>query len=188
MCWCFPGLQFDFVVHGLWPQSDRGNGAQGQPRACRLNAGGIKAATVRQHLCTVPGPRLMQNEWQAHGTCGWPTPEAYFNQIETLRARYTLPTYADLVTDDQPVTAGQIKDAFVRLNPGKLTRANLVIDAKRLRVTQASKKRNKANTLKEVKLCLDTAFDPIPCRETGTLDETRVTITPPRSHYIRSNN
>lgn len=159
---------FEFVVHGLWPQSDLGKGKQGQPRHCKVPASPLPASLIRQHICTVPGAYLMQNEWQAHGTCAWDTPEAYFERIETEFARFARPSYRNFVDVDGRTTSGAIKQAFADANVGKL------------RSDQVSVFVGKKNRLTEIWICLDKSFNPQTCPSAGTPDAQRLNVEPPR--------
>jgi ribonuclease T2 len=153
---------FGFVVHGLWPQNERARSWRDHPRHCR-GSDALPAALVRRHLCTVPGAELMQNEWQAHGTCHWSRAEDYFASIESLWSRFRRPAMKDL---SQEATAGDIKRAFVSLNPGRLK-------PEHLQVTVAS-----GNWLRDVRICLTVDARPVPraCPRGGTPDDRRVRI------------
>ena len=59
--------RFEFVVHGLWPQSQQAQSAQDHPRHCE-SSGSLPVDLLKRHLCSVPGTDLMQNEW--HGDDG----------------------------------------------------------------------------------------------------------------------
>jgi ribonuclease T2 len=153
---------FGFVVHGLWPQSERAQSWRDHPRHCR-GSDPLPAALVRRHLCTVPGGELMQNEWQAHGTCHWSRAEDYFAAIEALWTQYRRPAPRDMPRE---ATAGDIKQSFVALNPGTLKREHL-------QVTVAS-----GNRLRDVRICLTAGERPAPraCPRGGTPDGQRVRI------------
>jgi len=47
----------------------------------------MRVKTVKANLCMTPSPWLLQHEWQAHGTCNWKTPEAYFKKARQIRER-----------------------------------------------------------------------------------------------------
>jgi ribonuclease T2 len=64
---------YSFVVHGLWPQYERGFPEFCQQPATRLNRG-----IVSSMLDLMPAPRLIFNEWDKHGTCSGLSPNAYF--------------------------------------------------------------------------------------------------------------
>jgi len=149
---------FGFVVHGLWPSANTG----ANPRYCGP-APALDARTVRRNLCMMPSPTLMQHQWAAHGACGWRSPEAYLDQTATLWRRLKVP---DL--PGPTLSAGDIRQAFVRANPG-LRRTGLQV-----RVASG-------NRLKDVGVCYDLKFRPTACpRGFGAPDGVVVRITPRR--------
>jgi len=153
---------FGFVVHGLWPQSERAQSWRDQPRHCR-GSDPLPVALVRRHLCTVPGAELMQNEWQAHGTCHWSRAEDYFAAIESLWAQFRRPGVGEMPHE---ATAGEIKQAFVAVNAGRLKREHL-------QVTVAS-----GNRLRDVRICLTADEKPVPraCPRGGTPEGQQVRV------------
>lgn len=164
---------FEFVVHGLWPQSAQAHSAQDHPRNCK-DAQALPVDLLKRHLCTVPGTDLMQNEWQAHGTCGWPDPETYFGTIERLVSQFNRPGFAAMTgaaagTSTANTTSGRIKNAFVDANPGRLRRDQV-------QVTVGS-----GNRLKEIWICLTSGANPVPmaCPPGGTPDDKNVIVRAP---------
>jgi ribonuclease T2 len=155
---CSGPNRFGWTLHGLWPNSD----GRPYPRFCRP-ATRVAAATVREELCRTPSVDLVQHEWAAHGTCGWETPEAYFRQSAAL--------YDGLVRPDPRGlrTAGQLRDAFARANPGLPRDAVFIATAD-------------GDRLREVRLCHDLAFRPRPCPggDVGAPDATVLTVEPIR--------
>lgn len=151
---------FGFTVHGLWP-----NGPDKvHPRYCRSSPP-MSAKTVKANLCMTPSPWLLQHEWQAHGTCQWKTPEAYFKKARAIRGRLKVP---DLKPGrDQAMTAGQIRQAFLKGNRG-MTRDGLNIRVKDGRLT-------------EVWVCMDKAYRWAACRGgVAVPDAAVVNVTPRR--------
>ena len=150
---------FGFTVHGLWP-----NGPDKvHPRYCRPSPS-MSVATVKANLCMTPSPWLLQHEWQAHGTCQWDTPEAYFKKAREVRERLKVP---DLKPGPSgTMTAGEIRKAFLKGNRG------MTAEGLNVRV-------NKENRLTEVWVCLDLKFKPAACRGgNGAPDEVAVRVTP----------
>lgn len=148
--------QFGFVLHGLWPS--RADGAH--PRYC-APAPPLDVATVRRRLCITPSVELLQHEWAAHGTCGWTSAPAYFEQAAALWGTIRKP---DLTKP--AMTAGQLRDAFVAANPS--------IPRQAVNVRVAS-----GNRLLEVGVCYDLRFRPAACpRGVGTPDAVTMRITP----------
>ena len=150
--------RFGFTVHGLWPNGpDRVH-----PRYCRPSPP-ISPRTVKANLCMTPSPWLLQHEWQAHGTCRWDTPEAYFRKARKVREGLRVPDLAP--GPDQTMTAGQIREAFLQRNR-RLTREGLNVRVKNGRLT-------------EVWVCLDLKFKPAACRGgNGAPDAVVVKVTP----------
>ncbi len=58
------GRPFAFVVHGLWPQYERGF-----PSYCQVPAPRLNHAIVGRMLDLMPSARLIFHEWDRHGTC-----------------------------------------------------------------------------------------------------------------------
>jgi len=148
---------FGFTVHGLWPNGpDRIH-----PRYCKPGAP-LSPATVKANLCMTPSPWLLQHEWQAHGVCRWDSPEAYFKKAQKVRKSLDVP---DLTPSGDTMTAGQIRDAFLKRNKG-MTRDGLNVRVKDGRLT-------------EVWVCLNLKFKPAACRGgNGAPDAVQVRVTP----------
>ncbi len=152
---------FGFTVHGLWPNGP----ARYHPRYCRPVAP-VAVATVRANLCMTPSAGLIQHEWAAHGACGWATPVDYFRQERSLRERLDAPDLAP--NADGFLTAGQVRDAFIRRN-ASIPRDGLDVHVGR------------DNRLEEVRVCYDLAFRYAPCLSgTGAPDRASIRITPRR--------
>ncbi|HVX91718.1 MAG TPA: ribonuclease T2 [Xanthobacteraceae bacterium] len=127
---------YAFVVHGLWPQYEKGF-----PEFCEVPAPRLNREIVSGMLDLMPSPRLIFREWDRHGTCSGLPPRAYFDTVRKARAVVKIPeTYLDLKVP-LTVTPDEVEDAFVKANPG-LTRAGISVscDSKRL---------------SEVRLCLN---------------------------------
>jgi ribonuclease T2 len=122
------GRPFAFVVHGLWPQYERGF-----PADCQVPAPRLARAIVDDMLDIMPSPRLVFHEWDRHGTCSGLSPKAYFGLVRAAWDAVKIP--ADFVQVDQPisVTPGQVAGAFLKANP-RLTydAINVSCDGRRL--------------------------------------------------------
>jgi ribonuclease T2 len=106
------GRPFAFVVHGFWPQYERGF-----PSDCQVPAPRLARAIVDDMLDIMPSPRLVFHEWDRHGTCSGLSPKAYFGLMRAAWAAVKFPP--DYVQVDQPisVTPGQVAGAFLKANP-----------------------------------------------------------------------
>ena len=77
---------YSFVVHGLWPQYEKGF-----PEFCQMPAPRLDRDIVSSMLDLMPAPRLIFNEWDKHGTCSGLTPRAYFETVRKARAVVKIP-------------------------------------------------------------------------------------------------
>jgi ribonuclease T2 len=122
------GRPFAFVVHGLWPQYERGF-----PSYCQVPPPRLDHAVVGGMLDLMPSPRLIFHEWDQHGTCSGLSAHGYFDTVRKARAVVKIPP--DYLELDRPITVspGEVAEAFVKANPG-LSRAAMAIscDGKRL--------------------------------------------------------
>ncbi len=151
--------EFGLTLHGLWP-----NGAEGRhPRYCAAPGPAIAAQTVRENFCMMPSPTLQQHEWAAHGTCGWDSPEAYFEQSAQLWEALNKPDLEAIPA--QRLTAGAIRDAFVAANP-QMPRNSIFV----------------ATTdgwFREVRLCYSRDYQPMACPlGLGARDHERLQLAP----------
>ena len=130
---------FAFVVHGLWPQYERGF-----PSYCQVPAPRLDRGIVGSVLDLMPSPRLVFHDWDRHGTCSGLTPHASFETMRKARAAVKIPD--DYLALGRPtmVTAADVADAFVKANPN-LSRDDVAV--------MCDKKR-----LSEVRICLTRSF------------------------------
>ena len=104
---------FSFVVHGLWPQYERGF-----PEFCQVPAPRLNRNIVSEMLDLMPAPNLIFHEWDRHGTCSGLSPNAYFETIRKARAVVKIPPqYIDLPSA-LTVAPAEVEEAFVKANPG----------------------------------------------------------------------
>ena len=71
---------YSFVVHGLWPQYDKGF-----PEYCEVPAPRLNRGIVSSMLDLMPAPRLIYNEWDKHGTCSGLAARDYFDTVRKAR-------------------------------------------------------------------------------------------------------
>jgi ribonuclease T2 len=109
---------YSFVVHGLWPQYEKGF-----PEYCQQPSPRLYHGIMESMLDLMPAPQLIYNEWDKHGTCSGLPARAYFETIRKARAAIKIPPdYVDL------------KDPLVKANSG-LTPAGIAVDCDRRRLT-----------------------------------------------------
>jgi ribonuclease T2 len=126
---------YSFVVHGLWPQYERGF-----PEFCQVPAPRLDRRIVSEMLDLMPARGLVYHEWDAHGTCSGLDQRAYFDTVREARSRVKIP--AQFEDPQQPLTVapGEVVDAFVKANEG-LAPSGITIDCDRTR-------------LREVRICM----------------------------------
>jgi ribonuclease T2 len=119
---------FSFVVHGLWPQYEKGF-----PEFCQNPAPRLDRNIVSSMLDMMPSPRLIFHEWDRHGVCSGLPARGYFDTVRKARATVRIPPdYLDLA-EPKTVSPKEVEEAFVAANPG-LTHEAIAIgcDSKRL--------------------------------------------------------
>jgi ribonuclease T2 len=122
------GRPYSFVVHGLWPQYERG-----YPEYCKRPSPRLDRNVMRGMLDLMPAPGLVYNEWDKHGTCSGLGARAYFEMVRKARAAVKIPEeYLDLDAA-KTVSPSEVEDAFIKANPG-LSAAAIAVrcDSRRL--------------------------------------------------------
>ncbi|MET0605682.1 MAG: ribonuclease T2 [Beijerinckiaceae bacterium] len=132
---CDAGSGAGFVLHGLWPQFERGFptdcGFDRQPTRIALDA----ARGV------FPDEGLARHQWRKHGTCSGLSPQDYFLAAREAKAMIAVPArFRDHVRSER-VSPVEIERAFVAANPG--LRADMIGVA------------CSRGVLQEVRICLD---------------------------------
>jgi ribonuclease T2 len=83
---CGIGSGLGFVVHGLWPQFDRG-----YPSDCNPNAPQPSSIALAITHGVFPNEGLARYEWRKHGTCTGLSPQAYFADVKRARDEISIP-------------------------------------------------------------------------------------------------
>jgi ribonuclease T2 len=84
---CDAAKQHGFVLHGLWPQYDRG-----WPEDCFTGRRPWVPQDVIEAMRDImPNRNLIIHEYRAHGTCSGLDPEAYFAAARALYQRLEIP-------------------------------------------------------------------------------------------------
>jgi len=119
---------YSFVVHGLWPQYERGF-----PEYCQNPAPRLNRNIVSSMLDLMPAPRLIFHEWDRHGVCSGLGARGYFDTIRKARAQVRIPEAYIELSKPLTVTPDEVEEAFVAANPG-LTRKGIAVtcDSRRM--------------------------------------------------------
>jgi ribonuclease T2 len=135
---CHGPRRFGFIVHGLWPQNEKG-----WPENCNVHVP-VPDSTVAGIADLMPSRALVYHEWSAHGTCSGLSPADFFALVRRAYSSIAVPaslSAAGQAIEDSP---SAITSAFMRANPGLSSKSVVVTcggqDLPRLR---------------EVHICLD---------------------------------
>lgn len=140
---CRGERRFGFVVHGLWPQYNKG-----YPQFCRGNSR-VSNALIERMLPLMPSEQLIRHEWKKHGTCSGLAAEQYFEKVEDAYALVTIPPPYKNPPDAVSVAPRQLKRDFATANRN-FTEKNFAVVCK-------------GRFLSEVRVCLDKDLTPRAC-------------------------
>jgi ribonuclease T2 len=119
---------FSFVVHGLWPQYERGF-----PEYCERSPEWVDRNTVSAMLDLMPAQGLIVNEWKKHGTCSGLRPRAYFETIRKARAAVKIPDELLQLSKPKMISPEELEADFIKANPGlTATAISVTCDSRRL--------------------------------------------------------
>src|SRR5882724_4089269 len=140
------GRPFAFVVHGLWPQYERGF-----PEYCQRPSPRLDRNIMTSMLDLMPAPGLIYNEWDKHGTCSGLGTRAYFETIRKARATVKIPDEFLELSKPRLIAPEELEAAFIKVNPG--------LSASAISTTCDSKR------LSEVRICLSKDLQFRACEE-----------------------
>jgi ribonuclease T2 len=104
---------FSFVVHGLWPQYEKGF-----PEYCQVPAPRLDRTIVSSMLDLMPSPRLVFRSWDKHGTCAGISARHYFDTVRKARAVVKIPEEYLEAREPREVAPADVEEAFIKANPG----------------------------------------------------------------------
>lgn len=110
---CGEGAGLRFVVHGLWPQNERG-----YPSDCGPAGRTPSRIALEQAEGVFPTEGLARYEWRKHGTCTGSSPSDYFRDVRRARDKIAIPPVLAKADRDQTWTAIDLERAFAAANPG----------------------------------------------------------------------
>jgi ribonuclease T2 len=107
---CAVGRRLGFVLHGLWPQHERG-----YPEKCSTEK---LTPQVRERFSSLfPSERLAEHEWRKHGTCSGLDPAGYFALSGRLKNQVTIPRAFQHPATPVRVSYHEFVQAFKSANP-----------------------------------------------------------------------
>ncbi|WP_438749233.1 ribonuclease T2 family protein [Pararhizobium sp. O133] len=108
-----------FIVHGLWPQNERG-----YPEFCRTREPDrVPEALGRGLFDIMPSMGLIGHQWRKHGSCSGLSQKDYFAVLRAARERIDIPASLQTVQQQQRTTPADIETRLTTANRGLQTNA-----------------------------------------------------------------
>lgn len=141
---CDAGRGFDFTLHGLWPQHDRG-----YPSYCRTGQPDPNRTATAAMADIMGGAGLAFYEWKKHGRCSGLSSADYFATSRRAYDSITIPPVLRGLSKRVTLPASVIEDAFVDANP-QLSRNGVTVTCD-------------GGMIEEVRICLTRDLEPRDC-------------------------
>lgn len=151
---CAGERQYDFVLHGLWPQYE----PQGWPQNCSTEQ--VPRRVVDSMLDIMPSPGLVRHEWSKHGTCSGLEPAGYFAQARKAFQALRIPEPYKRPQRQVVARVQEVKQRFVKANPSLPEDGVAAVCSGRF--------------LQEVRICLTSDFQPRACSKDVLRSQCRV--------------
>lgn len=142
---CGRGRPYGFIVHGLWPQFERGFAED-----CKSNEPSrVPRGLASRFLDLMPSIGLIGYQWRKHGTCSGLGQEDYFTVMRAARDRIAVPPAYRATEAARSVDPDHVEADFIKSNPG--------LGAEAITVTCDGK------FVREVRICMDKELGFRPC-------------------------
>lgn len=102
-----------FVLHGLWPQYERGF-----PSNCEHSFRNAPNSVIQQIRGLFPEEGLARHQWRKHGTCSGQTPTAYFADVKRAVEKVKIPDSFNEAREGGRVNPRDIERKFIDANQG----------------------------------------------------------------------
>ena len=135
-----------FIVHGLWPQYERG-----YPANCRAEERDVPRRYEDVLLSIMPSRGLIEHQWDKHGTCSGLRQAEYFSTLAHAWKRVTVPSRLARLERPDAIPPDEIEALFALANPG-MTEGGIAISCR-------------SGRLAEVRICLDKDLRYRSCQE-----------------------
>jgi ribonuclease T2 len=161
---CGADKHYRFIVHGLWPQNEKG-----YPQFCQTSEPKrVPTELGRPMFDIMPSMGLIGNEWRKHGTCTGLSQQDYLALVRKAYEKVTVP--ADFTQGNAALTLSpnEIEDKFIGANAG-LRRSAMSTSCK-------------GRQFSEVRICLSKDLQFRDCVEVDAdaCEADRVTLPPAR--------
>ncbi|MEQ9672948.1 MAG: ribonuclease T2 [Roseovarius indicus] len=141
---CDETADYGWVLHGLWPQYQRG-----WPAHCPT-AERPPTRTMTEAMTDIMGSSgLAWYQWKKHGSCSGLSAPDYYALAREAYARVKRPDVFRKLKDPVKLPASVVEQAFLKANPG--------LEPDMLTITCGS------GRIQEARLCFSKSLDPVPC-------------------------
>ena len=107
------GRRYAFVMHGLWPQHERG-----WPEDCPTRERPyVPDQTINRVFDVMPSKPLIIHEYKKHGTCSGLAPDAYFDLSRKMFTSVRVPPRFERPNQAFTIGTDEIVRDFVGVNP-----------------------------------------------------------------------
>ncbi len=110
---CDAAADFGWILHGLWPQYERG-----YPANCATSERPPSRSDTGAMADIMGTSGLAWHQWRKHGVCSGLSADDYFALSREAYGRVTRPDVFRQLTRDVTLPAALIEEAFMRDNPG----------------------------------------------------------------------
>jgi ribonuclease T2 len=109
---CGGTRQYDFILHGLWPQYERS-----WPQFCETNEQ-LSKPVIDGVMDIMPSAGLIRHEWRKHGVCSGDNAARYFDRARRAFQNVKIPAALRSPKRARTVALAVIQKEFVTANPG----------------------------------------------------------------------
>ena len=152
---CDAASDHGWVLHGLWPQYQRG-----WPSHCKTAERPPSRGMTAEMADIMGTSGLAWYQWKKHGSCTGLSASDYYALSRQAYSRMTRPDVFRKLNAPVKLPAAVVEEAFLKANPG-LTRDMLTITCREGRIQEA-------------RLCLSKELEPVPCGR-DTIRDCRMT-------------
>lgn len=142
---CLSSRPYSFVLHGLWPQYDKG-----YPQSCRLKKNAwVSKEVINSMMDIMPSKGLIIHEYKKHGTCSGLSPENYYKASRILYKSVKIPPRYVQPQKPMMLSPREIENDFLIANPKLSADMISIVCGKR--------------RLKEIRICFSKKGHPVAC-------------------------
>ncbi|WP_299828047.1 ribonuclease T2 [uncultured Roseobacter sp.] len=148
---CAPRHDHGWILHGLWPQYERG-----YPEYCKTRERAPSRRMTREMADVMGTSGLAWHQWKKHGTCSGLSAPDYYALSREAYARVIRPEVFRKLDKPVRLPASVVEEAFLQSNPD--------LEAKGITITC------KAGHIQEARICLTRDLSPRTCGADVLLD------------------